>query len=138
MITAVDSSVLLDLITADPVFCESSTQALRAGRLEGRLVVCECVVAELRPALGSDAELAAMMGDLEIDLVPHSLESAMLAGAHFARYLARGGTGGRVVPDFLVGAHAQVHADRLLARDRGYLRDYFRELEVLDPSRPSR
>lgn len=25
-------------------------------------------------------------------------------------------------------------ADRLLARDRGYLRDYFKDLKVMDPS----
>ena len=36
--------------------------------------------------------------------------------------------------DFLIGAHAQTQADRLVARDRGFLRDYFSSLELLDPS----
>ena len=79
-----------------------------------------------------------MLHDLGIELVPGSEAAAALAGQHFARYLERGGTGGRVLPDFLIGAHAQIHAGRLLARDRGYLRDYFDELTVMEPDRSAR
>jgi hypothetical protein len=34
---------------------------------------------------------------------------------------------------FLIGAHAQLQAQRLLTRDAGFYRDYFDGLEVLDP-----
>ena len=44
------------------------------------------------------------------------------------------GKRGRVVPDFLIAAHAQLLADRLLARDRGYYRDYFARLVLWDPA----
>ena len=138
MTTAVDTSVVLDVITDDALHANASVEALRRARREGRLIVCECVVAETRPALQSDTELTEMLHDLGIEFVPGSEAAAVLAGQHFARYLERGGAAGRVVPDFLIGAHAKVHADRLLARDRGYLRDYFNELTVMEPaaSRP--
>lgn len=136
MITAVDSSVLLDVIADDPVHAEASEKGLRTAVEQGRLVVCECVIAEIRPALDSDAALEQLMSDLGMYFLPLSQESAFLAGAIYSRYLNRSRKGGRIVPDFLIGAHARKQADRLLARDRGYLRDYFKDLLLLDPSRP--
>jgi predicted nucleic acid-binding protein len=60
--------------------------------------------------------------------------TALIAGRAFKDYKRRGGTRQRVVPDFLVGAHAQAQADRLLSRDRGFYRAYFKAVTILDPS----
>jgi predicted nucleic acid-binding protein len=39
-----------------------------------------------------------------------------------------------MVADFLIGAHAQLQADALLSRDRGFFREDFQDLQILDPS----
>ena len=135
MISAVDSSVILDVLSDDPVFAEASEQALRQGAAQGQLVICECVLAEIFPALGSQARCDELLADWQLDFVASTRESAALAGAHFATHLGRGGRQGRIVADFLIGAHAQLHAERLIARDRGYLRDCFGDLTVLDPTK---
>jgi predicted nucleic acid-binding protein len=133
MPTAVDSSVLLDVLLDDPLHAESSELALRDATQNG-LVVCETVIAEIVPVL-AEASLQEFLFDWQIKFIPSSVESATLAGEMFRIYLERGGKRGRVVPDFLIAAHAQFHADGLLARDRGYYRDYFQKLNLLDPSR---
>jgi len=132
MITALDSSVLLDVITDSAMHAEASERCLRQAQAEGVLIISECVVAEIRPAF-HDQDFGEFLTDWQLEFVPSSRDSAVLAGEHFARYLRRGGRGGRVLPDFLIGAHALLHADRLLARDRGYLRDYFSKLTLWQP-----
>jgi hypothetical protein len=133
VITAVDSSVLLDVLVADATHGMKSQAALRRAAAEGALIVCEAVLAEIIPALGP-AEVPQLLADWQLKFVPSSMESAILAGDMFRTYLDRGGKRGRVAPDFLIGAHATVHAQRLLARDRGFFRDYFKQLKVLNPA----
>lgn len=130
---AVDSSVLLDVLLDDPHCAESSEMALRDAAQAG-LVVCEVVIAEIAPTLAGSS-IQEFLSDWQIKFISSSVESATLAGEMFRIYLERGGKRGRVVPDFLIAAHAQLHADGLLARDRGYYRDYFQELILRDPSR---
>lgn len=133
MISALDSSIILDVLTANPRFADSAEQLLRRASAEGRLVVGECVAAEIRPAFRTKDDFPNFLRDWQIDFIPSSLDSSVLAGEHFARHLQRGGRAGRVLPDFLIGAHAFLHADRLLARDRGFFRDYFSQLKVIGP-----
>jgi hypothetical protein len=133
MLTAVDSSVLVDVFIADEKHGAASRQSLHQAIKEGGLIVCECVLAEVTPALPRD-QVKTWMEDWGISCLPSTEEVALLAGEMFRKYLERGGKRGRVVADFLIGAHATVHADRLLARDHGFYRDYFKSLKVWDPS----
>jgi predicted nucleic acid-binding protein len=133
MVTAVDSSVLLDVLLNDPQHAPRSISALRQAATEGSLVICETTLAEIVPTLPA-TDLPQFLSDWSLAFVSSSQASATLAGEMYRAYLDRGGKRGRVVPDFLIAAHAQNHATRLLARDRGYYRDYFQKLNLWDPS----
>jgi hypothetical protein len=56
-----------------------------------------------------------------------------LAGEIFKAYRRAGGPREHLIPDFLIGAHAQVQASQLAASDRGFLRRYFPKLKVIAP-----
>ena len=133
MLTAVDSSVLLDVLTNSAEHADSSEEALRRAAGEGALIICECVVAEIRPAFATCGQVDEFLSDWELRFVPSSRESALLAGEIFAAHMQRIRRKRGIIADFLIGAHAKVHADRMLARDLGYLRDYFSSLKLLIP-----
>jgi len=50
MKTAVDTSVILDVVIEDPRWATPSEEALKAAYAAGRLVVGEVVLAEITPA----------------------------------------------------------------------------------------
>lgn len=131
MITAVDSCVILDILTNDPDFADRSIAAFRQAREEGRIIVSEFVVAEITPVVGEGIDL--FMADLGLEYVGCGIDQAKAAGRGFGLYLQRGGKRGRVIADFLIGEHARHHSDRLLTRDRGFQRDYFADLPIWYP-----
>lgn len=134
MITAVDTNVLLDIFSADARFGPLSRTALERCSDDGSLVVSDVVWAETAAAFGEQAHASAALTTLGVGFRPLTVDSAAAAGGAWRAYREGGGPRTRVVADFLVGAHAQVHADRLLTRDRGFFRRYFAGLIVLDPT----
>ncbi len=134
MRTAVDSSVLLDVLAADARFGKASREALRRAYDAGPLVACEVVWAEVRGAFEDQGRFEAAMAGLGVEFLASSPEAAALAGATWRRYVGRRPRqrGGRVIADFVVGAHARLQADALLARDRGFFA-LFKGLELVRP-----
>lgn len=133
MITAIDSSVLLDVLNADPRFGDRSANALREALFTGSVVACEVVWAETTAWFDEGAGRTAV-GRLRIAYDPMQDAAAELAGRAWRRYRVAGGPRQRLIGDFLIGAHAAVQADRLLTRDRGFYRRYFANLAVIDPT----
>jgi predicted nucleic acid-binding protein len=87
--TAVDSSVLLDVVAGDVPSAGRAAEALQNARAEGELLVCECVIAEIAPEISVE-RLSEFLSDWGIRFVPSSAESAQRAGRMFAEYLRRG------------------------------------------------
>lgn len=137
MITAVDTSVLLDLLLHDPAFGARSEEALRKASQDGALVICETVYAELAGLFPGQAALETFLKETGLQLKPSSPDILWKAGELWRRFCLhrprRGGMARRIIADFLIGAHAMRQADRLLTRDRGFYRRIFAGLRLVSP-----
>ena len=128
MITAVDTSVLLDVFLADDRYGEQSKEQLRAAYDSGAIIICDIVYAELVPAFRDRAVLDRALQEINATTSPVDAAIAYDAGVRWMRYRQAGGPRKRIITDFLIGAHAVAVAQTFLTRDRGFFSTYFPEL----------
>lgn len=133
MITAVDTSVLLDIFADDAVFRDRSLAAIRRSLAEGALFACDIVWSEVIAAFPDERSANDALRGIPVAYAAVDVAAASRAGVAWRAYRRRGGSRERILPDFLVGAHALEQADRLLTRDRGFYRAVFEGLTIVDP-----
>ncbi len=130
---AVDSSVLLDILTADAQFADASGACVEQALSIGEVVICDAVVAEVQGMLDTRETALDALTEFGIRYLPTSETAAVRAGHMQRRFRDRGGRRERVVADFLIGAHALLQCQGLITRDAGFFRDYFKGLKVIVP-----
>lgn len=133
MTTAVDSSVLIAIVQGEPDAADW-VRTLAAARTKGRLVCCEVVYAEVGAGFVTQQDLDQTLARLGIEFEPILEAASWTASQVFTAYRQNKGPRQHMIPDFLIAAHAQTQADRLVAIDRGYLRSYFATLPLLQPT----
>ena len=134
MITAVDTNVLLDLLMPDEQFADASTRALEDAAVKGSFVICDIVYAELCVHFSAQRECDSFLEEAGIRVENLERGACFLASRVWRTYRRQGGKRSRILADFMIGAHAQLQATRLLSRDRGFYRLLFPSLALVDPA----
>ena len=134
MVTAVDTNILLDVFLDDSQYRQASFVALSRALMTGDVIVCDVVWSETGAAFDDRDKFTDAMETLGLQFSPMTKRAATLASELWRGAKCRKSVPPRrVVADFLVGAHAMECADCLLTRDKGFYRDYFSDLTVIDP-----
>lgn len=133
MKTAIDSNILFDIFLADQKYGELSKILLEKRYEAGDLIICEVVYSELSSFFPSKNGLDEALEIIKVNFVPMDEKSSYEAGISFAHYRKKGGPRKRVLADFLIAAHAKQFANCLATRDRGFYRNYFPSLKIIEP-----
>lgn len=134
MISAIDSNVLLDILIPNETFADVATDLIEDAAARGSLVACDIVYAEICIQFATQRECDHFFDSNEIRIEPLGRSAHFLASRIWREYRAQGGKRDRILPDFLIGAHAQVQANRLVSRDRGFYRTLFPKLTLVNPA----
>jgi hypothetical protein len=132
-VTLVDSNVLIDLLGNDRNWLDWSTEAMDRSAAQGPLLINELVFAELAVRSTSEEALMRDLANLAVSIERIPVSALYLAGKVFARYRATGGTRASLLPDFFVGAHAQIARMTILTRDARRYRTHFPAVPLITP-----
>ena len=128
----VDSNVILDIFTEDPIWFEWSSGKVSAIAEHSLLVINAIIYAEVSVRFKTIEELEqALPNAFHREKLPW--EAGFLASKCFLQYKKRGGSRRSPLPDFYIGAHAAVHDMKLLTRDINRYQTYFPKLEIIAP-----
>ena len=134
-VTLVDTNILLDIVTDDPLWAGWSLHQLDLATINGKLAINDVIYAELSVRFAEIEEVEAMLTQMGIQLLPMPRPALFLAAKVFRRYRQAGGRRAGVLPDFFIGAHAAVSGMPLLSRDARRFRGYFPDVELIAPQR---
>jgi len=157
MINSVDTNILLDILIPNAAQVQSSLRCLSTIDPNDELIISEVVFAELGSQFKSFISLTKFIRETGIKLVLSNENSLFEAGRAWKKYsehkkntvfcpacskkqtLSCGSCHElislrqHILSDFLIGAHAKIQAERLITRDRGFYRTYFKDLNIHIP-----
>ncbi|KFB77826.1 MAG: type II toxin-antitoxin system VapC family toxin [Candidatus Accumulibacter sp.] len=129
----IDTNVIIDAADPDsPWYAWSAAQLISASN-DGAVFINPIIYAELAGYADSESQIASILSDMLLERADLPWEAAFRAGRAFVAYRRAGGTKTAPMPDFYIGAHAQVAGLTLLTRDARRYRSYFPELRLIAP-----
>lgn len=131
--TLVDTNILIDIWSRDSKWFQwSSTEyakCLEAGDVAINPIIC----AELSLGFSTELALANALSAANLIKLDLPFGASFEAGKAFQNYRKRGGIKPSTLPDFFIGAHAEIAGIPILTRDPSGFQSYFPNVKLICP-----
>jgi predicted nucleic acid-binding protein len=129
----VDSNVIIDVLTQDPVWRAWSEAALADAADRDQIAINPIIYTEIASGFATILELDHYLGADVYRRLALPYDAGFIAGRAFVEYRRRGGARTSPLPDFYIGAHAAVAGLKLLTRDARRYKGYFPKVSLISP-----
>ncbi|MGE0610292.1 MAG: type II toxin-antitoxin system VapC family toxin [Pirellulales bacterium] len=128
-----DANVLLDIATDDATWLAWSEGQLQVAAAQGPILINPIIYSELAPAFATRSDLDRWLDPAIFRRLPLPYDAGWLAAEAFVKYRRAGGIKSSPLPDFYIGAHAEVERLTLVTRDAARYRTYFPGVALITP-----
>ncbi len=128
----VDSNIIFDVANDDPEWFDWSAGCLRMLK-RSRLLTNPLILAEVSLLAENPEEVADLVTRLGLQRMQLPWSASFMASKAFLAYRRAGGSKTAPLPNFYIGAHAQVSGLTLLTRDVRCYQTYFPKARLITP-----
>lgn len=136
MTTFVDTNIFIELMQSDSAFHDWAKEVIAQRRNEGPLIICDVVFSELSVGLETLEKTRTAIDEFAVERLQFSDEVLVRAGAAFKQYRKNRGPKQNVLPDFFIGAQADVEGAPLVTINDADFKSYFPNLKLIKPPQP--
>lgn len=134
MTTFIDTNIIIDILDDTAVKHTTCINKLDEARAKGPVFICDVVYSEASMGMNSKNEIDEAVAMLELVRAPFTDEALYRAGTAYKEYKhANEGPKNNVLPDFFIGAQADIENSPLISSDTKRMTSYFPTLEVICP-----
>ncbi|PZU06138.1 MAG: hypothetical protein DI606_18550 [Sphingobium sp.] len=138
MTTFLDTSAIMSAINHGETHHDWSVAKIAERRAEGPLIIADIVYSELAAGMQSKEDTDAAITEWALERLRSSDESLFKAGQAYKTYKEKKRSPGElpktnVLPDFLIGALAEVEGVPLITTNHKDFAAYFPDLNIIHP-----
>lgn len=134
MTTFVDTNVLISITNSADTNHKWSIEQLNECRSKGPAVICDMVYCEFSIGMSNRQAVDTAVSKLALERFGRSSDEMLIrAGQAYKQYKANKGGKNNVLPDFLIGAVAEIVGAPLLTADTDNYKTYFPSVTLISP-----